>query len=67
MIVKIGNAISDKKTQNRAVIISLCDNRENKCGALQYVQTISALAKPKDLAGPQKRENGIFSESGEGL
>lgn len=56
MVVKIGKAISDKKTQNRAVIISLCDNRENKCRTLQYVQTISVLAKPKDLAGPQKRE-----------
>lgn len=64
MVVKIGKAISDKKTQNRAVIISLCDNKENKCGTLQYVQTISALAKPKDLAVRQKGQKIIVSESG---
>jgi hypothetical protein len=30
--------------------------KKNRCGTLQCVQTISARAKPKNLAGPQKKE-----------
>lgn len=57
MVVNIGKAVSDKKAQNSAVIIFchvMTGRTDVECSS--NVQTVSFLAKPKDLAGPPKRE-----------
>lgn len=56
MVVKIGKAITDRKAQNGAVIIFCHVIPRRTVTELCSVPTTYALAKPKDLAGLQKRE-----------